>query len=324
MTRVADAADAPDAARTTTTAGWAGEPQPGPGPTSVPAGLWRAARPRQWLKNVLVLAAPGAAGVLLHRDVVWRVALTLLAFCAMASALYLRNDLADLDADRQHPRKRHRPIAAGLVPVPVARTASWLLGLAGLALAAASGRWQVVVALAVYAVLTTSYTLWFKHQAVLDLLAIAGGFVVRAAAGASAAAVPVSNWFVICTSFGSLFVVTAKRFAEQSQLGDDAGQVRPTLALYTTAFLRMVIGVCLAVTSVAYCLWAFQNAALHAHRIPWYELSIVPMVGALLRYALEVEAGQGDAPEDLFTSDHTLQVLGAAWAALFALGVYVR
>jgi len=291
---------------------------------STAAGMLRAMRPKQWLKNVLVLAAPGAAGVILHGDVWWRVALTLLAFCATASALYLRNDIADLDADRQHPRKRFRPIAAGVVSVPAARTTAWLLGLLGLGLAAASLRWQVVVAVALYAVLTTAYTLRLKHQAVLDLLAIAGGFVVRAAAGASAAAVPVSNWFVICTSFGSLFVVTAKRFAERSQLGDDAGEVRATLQLYTIGFLRMVIGVCLSVTSIAYCLWAFEKAAENPHRIPWYELSIVPMVGALLRYALEVEAGAGDAPEELFTGDRTLQVLGLTWAALFALGVYVH
>jgi decaprenyl-phosphate phosphoribosyltransferase len=286
--------------------------------------MLRAMRPKQWLKNVLVLAAPGAAGVILHHDVAWRVALTLAAFCATASALYLRNDIADLESDRQHPRKRQRAIAAGVVPVSTARTTSWVLGTLGVGLAAATWRWQVVVAVAVYVVLTTAYTLRLKHVAVIDLLAVAAGFVVRAAAGASAAAVPVSNWFLICTSFGSLFVVTAKRFAEQSHLGDDAGGVRPTLELYTVGFLRMVIGVCLAVTSVAYCLWAFEKAAAHLHRVPWYELSIVPMVGALLRYALEVEAGAGDAPEELFSGDRTLQVLGAVWAALFALGVYVH
>ena len=295
-----------------------------PAPSAVRSGLWRAVRPRQWSKNALVLAAPAAAGVLLHRDVVWRAALAAVAFCAMASALYLRNDLADLEADRAHPRKRLRPIAAGQVPLATADTASWLLGALGLGLGAATLRWQVVVALVVYGALTSAYTHWLKHEAVLDLLAVAGGFVVRAAAGASAAAVPVSNWFVICISFGSLFVVTAKRFAEQAQLGEGAVQVRPTLGLYSTGFLRMVIGACLAVTSVAYCLWAFQNATLHAHRVPWYELSIVPMVGALLRYAFEVEAGRGDAPEDLFTTDRPLQALGLAWAALFALGVYVR
>ena len=293
-------------------------------PPTLRSGLWRAMRPRQWSKNALVLAAPAAAGVLSHRDVVWRALLATAAFCAMASALYLRNDLSDLEADRTHPHKRLRPIAAGELPATAAGAASWVLAALGVGLGAATLRWQVVVALVVYGALTTAYTHRLKHEAVLDLLAVAGGFVVRAAAGASAAAVPVSNWFVICISFGSLFVVTAKRFAEQAQLGEGAGQVRPTLGLYSTAFLRMVMGACLAVTSIAYCLWAFQNAALHAHRVPWYELSIVPMVGALLRYAFEVEAGRGDAPEDLFTTDRPLQALGLAWAALFALGVYVR
>lgn len=286
--------------------------------------LWTACRPRQWLKNVLVVAAPGSAGVLGHGAVVWRVALAGGAFCALASASYLRNDIADVASDRQHPRKRDRPIAAGVLSPALAAGASWLLALVAVALAVATGRWAVLVALAAYGALTTAYTYWLKHVAVLDLLAVAGGFVIRACAGASAASVPVSNWFVICTSFGSLFVVTAKRFAEQAQLGDEAAQVRPTLERYTTSFLRMVMGVCLAVTSVSYCLWAFQNAAVHVHRVPWYELSIVPMVGALLRYALEVETGNGEAPEELFTRDRPLLALGLTWAALFALGVYVR
>ena len=98
--------------------------------------------------------------------------------------------------------------------------------------------------------------------------------------------------------------------------------MRPTLAVYTAGYLRMVVGGCLAVTSVAYCLWAFEKAALHQGRIPWYELSIVPMVGALLRYALEVEAGVGDVPEDLFTCDRTLLGLGITWVVLFGIGVY--
>lgn len=286
-------------------------------------GLVRSARPRQWLKNVLVVAAPGAAGVLDDPDVAWRVAIAVLAFCATASALYLRNDLADIDSDRQHPRKRHRPIAAGIVPRRTASIASWALGSVGLGLAAATLRWQVVLAVVVYIALTTAYTGYLKQRVVLDLVTIACGFVVRAAAGASAADVPMSNWFVICTSFGSLFVVAAKRFAEQARLGDDAPAVRATFETYTVGFLRMVMGVCLAVTSVSYCLWAFEKASLHAHRIPFYELSIVPMVAALLRYAVEVEAGAGDAPEDLFIGDHTLQVLGVSWLVLFALGVYV-
>ena len=283
-----------------------------------------ALRPLQWLKNVLVIAAPGAAGVLGHGDVLWRVAITGVAFCALASASYLRNDVADIASDRQHPRKRQRPIAAGRVTPALALGVSWALAALALGLALATQRWPVVIALVAYGALTSAYTYWLKHVAVIELLAVAGGFVVRACAGASAAAVPVSNWFVICTSFGSLFVVTAKRFAEQVQLGDEAAQVRPAQERYTASFLRMVMGVCLAVTSVAYCLWAFQNASVHVQRVPWHELSIVPVVGALLRYALEVETGRGDAPEELFTRDRPLLVLGLAWAVLFALGVYGR
>ncbi len=293
-------------------------------PSNVARGLFRAMRPRQWLKNVLVLAAPGAAAVLDNPRIVWRAAVAVAAFCATASALYLRNDLADLDADRLHPRKRLRPIAAGIVPVRTAVQASWALGVVGLLLAALTLRWQVVLSVVVYIALTTTYTHYLKHRVVLDLVAVAGGFVVRAVAGAAAADVPMSNWFVICTSFGSLFVVTAKRFAEQSRLGDSAATVRATLEAYTVGFLRMVMGMCMAVTAMSYCLWAFEKAQFATARIPFYELSIIPMVSALLRYAVEVEAGAGDAPEDLFIGDRTLQVLGGLWIALFAAGVYAR
>lgn len=300
-----------------------GPPVPAVAPSTA-AALWRAMRPRQWLKNVLVFAAPGAAAVLDNPTVAWRVVVAALAFCAAASALYLRNDLADVEADRQHPRKRHRPIAAGFLAERTAAQASWGLAALAAVLAIATLRWQVLLAVVVYALLTTAYTLYLKHRVVLDLVTIACGFVVRATAGAAAADVPMSNWFVICTSFGSLFVVTAKRFAEQSRMGEGASTTRATLETYTTGFLRMVMGVCLAVTSVAYCLWAFEKAELATFRLPFYELSIVPMVSALLRYAVEVEAGAGDAPEDLFIGDHTLQVLGVAWIVLFAAGVYAR
>jgi decaprenyl-phosphate phosphoribosyltransferase len=293
---------------------------------SLAVALVRAARPRQWLKNVLVLAAPAAAGVIFHGDVTWRVAVAFVAFCVTASGLYLLNDVADIDVDRLHPRKQHRPIAAGIVKLSTARAVGVACVVIGMVVSAATGRWWLVGVLGAYVALTLSYSSWLKHVAVIDLMAIALGFVLRSFAGAAAAHVRLSNWFVIFTSFGSLFVVAGKRLAELNELADngqDAGRVRATLETYRPAYLRMMIGVALAVTTVSYCVWAFERAALHTSRWHWFELSIIPMVAALFRYALLLDNGQGSAPEDLFTTDRTLQSLGLVWLVLFALGVHV-
>jgi decaprenyl-phosphate phosphoribosyltransferase len=154
------------------------------------------------------------------------------------------------------------------------------------------------------------------------LFAVALGFVLRAVAGAVAVDVAMSNWFLLCISFGSMFIVTGKRYAELLQFGDDAVHVRASLDAYNAAFLRFVIGVSASVTVVSYCLWAFEKADVTTVSWPMYQLSIVPVVTALLRYGLILETGRGGAPEEVFLSDRALQFVGAVWIALFALGLY--
>lgn len=282
----------------------------------------RLARPKQWLKNVLVFAAPGAAGVL---DEPKDLGLALLAFAAMslaASGTYYWNDSLDVEADRAHPTKCNRPVAAGLVGVGVAKVLGSVLMVAALGLAALTGRWQTVVLVAVYAAVTLSYSAVWKHIAVIDLIAISSGFVLRAAVGAVAVDVPMSSWFVLVTTFGALFIVTGKRFAEAHELGDDAHEVRATLGMYSEAYLRFVLGVTCAGALVSYCVWAFERRDLTGADFPWYELSIVPVMTAFLRYALMLDQGHGAAPEEVFGGDRVLQLLGVLWAAIFAIAVY--
>jgi decaprenyl-phosphate phosphoribosyltransferase len=203
----------------------------------------RLARPKQWLKNVLVFAAPGAAGVL---DSPGAIGDTLLAFAAMslaASGTYYWNDVLDVDADRAHPTKCRRPIASGSVGVGAGRLVGTLLLVASLGVAAATGRWQTVAVVAVYIAVTLTYSFVWKHIAVIDLIAISSGFVLRAAAGAVAVDVPMSSWFVLVTTFGALFIVTGKRFAEAHELGDGAHAIRSTLGQYSESYLRFVLGV---------------------------------------------------------------------------------
>jgi decaprenyl-phosphate phosphoribosyltransferase len=284
--------------------------------------LLRESRPKQWLKNVLVFAAPGAAGVLDEGD---NLALTVLAFasfCFAASGIYIWNDLLDVEADRRHPTKHRRPIASGELAIGVARVAGVLFPVIALGLAAATGRWQTVAVVATYIVITIAYTISLKHVPVIDVVTVAAGFVLRAAAGAVAVEVPMSRWFVLCITFGSLFIVVGKRYAELNELGGDA-QTRATLEVYSIDYLRMLLGVSLAGVLISYCIWAFETSAASSSDWPFYELSIVPMLMALMRYLLVLDQGHGAAPEEVFTSDRLLWLLGLCWIVVYGLAVYV-
>jgi decaprenyl-phosphate phosphoribosyltransferase len=286
-------------------------------------GLLREARPKQWVKNLLVFTAPGAAGVLDQPRQLGLTLLMFLAFCMAASGTYFWNDILDVEADRAHPTKCRRPIASGAVPIGTARVAGVVLLAGGIALSTASGRWQTVAILVVYVLTTLMYSAWLKHVAVIDLVIIASGFVLRAAIGASAVEVKMSSWFVLCVTFGSLFIVTGKRYAEMREMGEQAATTRASLDEYTPGFLRMVLSVSLGAALVSYCLWAFETKEVSGTDLPFYELSIPPMLTALLRYALVLEQGHGSAPEEIFAHDRMLQLLGVGWVVVFGLGVYL-
>lgn len=283
--------------------------------------LLRAARPKQWLKNILVFAAPGAAGVLDQGHELALTVLTFVAFCFAASGTYIWNDLLDVEADRRHPKKSKRPIAAGDLSVGAAKVAGVVLPVISLLLASLTGRWQTVAVIGIYLVITISYTLWLKHIAVVDLVTIAAGFVLRAAAGAVAVDVPMSRWFVLCITFGSLFIVIGKRYGELNELGDAAG-TRSTLEVYSVGYLRILLAVSLAGVLISYCVWAFETSEVAGSEWRLYELSIVPMMMALFRYLLVLEEGGGAAPEEVFSSDRVLQFLGLCWVVIYGLAVY--
>lgn len=286
----------------------------------VPA-VVRLVRPRQWSKNVLVLTAPFAAGVLLEGDVPAHIALAFASFCLVASGVYCLNDARDVRSDRAHPTKQHRPVAAGEVGVGIAIGLGLLLLAAGLGIAALV-RWQLLVVVASYVGVQVAYSLRLKELPVFDIAAVASGFVLRAVAGGTAAPVDISQWFLIVAGFGSLFIVAGKRSAEHADLGVDAGSVRATLGEYSTGFLRFVRSVSAAVCLSAYCLWAFERPReVGGGGEIWYELSIIPFVLGILHYALRLEQGAGSAPEEIVLRDRTLQIVGLCWLILFGLGV---
>jgi decaprenyl-phosphate phosphoribosyltransferase len=291
--------------------------------SSLLLGLIRTARVKQWSKNVLVFAAPGAAGVLTQATPLLRSLAAFAAFCAVSAGTYFLNDAVDAEADRGHPTKRYRPVAAGTV----SRGLAVWVGVSLMAIGIGGGAvlaWRLGVVLAVYVGVQFGYSFYLKHQPIFDLVTVAAGFVLRAIAGGVAVPVPVSEWFLIVATFGSLLMVTGKRLAEHAELGDDRGAHRATLDQYSTMFLRTVLAISAGGAILGYCLWAFSlQTALAHHRDPiWYQMSIVPMIIALLRYTFLVEGGRGAKPEELVFADRPLQVLGVVWVVLFALGVY--
>jgi decaprenyl-phosphate phosphoribosyltransferase len=307
-----------------------GEPPAPSGPRAplpLPLELLRLSRPRQWIKNVLVFVAPAAAGVLFHRTVLLHAIAAFGLFCVAASGTYFLNDAIDAESDRRHPKKRQRPIAAGMVSIPMAVGLGVALLAISTGLAALLAGWHLSVVIAIYAAINVAYSLELKNEPVVDLVAVSAGFVLRAVAGGVATGVALSNWFLIVTSFGSLLVVTGKRSGEMQLLDEhdtDHDSVRQTLGSYTPTFLRSVRTMSAAVTVTAYCLWAFERAAqLHPGHDPiWFQLTVVPFTIALLHVVLILDSGVGAAPEELALEDHRLQVYGVCWVALFAIGIY--
>jgi len=287
-------------------------------PAHLSAGvLLRACRPRQWSKNLLVLAAPCAAGVIDRPLVALQVAGAFVVLCLLSSATYLVNDVRDSDQDRLHPRKRLRPVASGELSPRAALRSAAALALLGVALATVIDPKLGVLACC-YLALTASYSLWWRGVVVLDILVIATGFVLRALAGGIATDIYLSRWFVIVTGCCAIFLVAAKRYAElREHVG--SGPARASLRGYSPGSLRLTIAAAAAIAGVAYVSWAFTRPT----HVVWYGLSIAPFLLWLARYARLIGAGAGQAPEELILRDRTLLALSVVWTLLFLAGVYV-
>ncbi|WP_245530242.1 decaprenyl-phosphate phosphoribosyltransferase [Cellulomonas flavigena] len=280
--------------------------------------LVRAVRPRQWTKNVLVVAGPLAAGTLGQLQVAVAVAVAFVAFCLAASGVYLINDVIDRENDRAHPVKRARPIASGELSVRTALVVAVLLLAGSLLGVLALGYEDLAVVLGTYSLLQVAYCLWLKHEAVIDLVVVSSGFLLRALAGGVAAAVVLSPWFLLVAAFGSLFMVAGKRYSEVRLVGEGSAATRRTLEEYSASYLRFVWGIASAGAVVFYAMWAF---ALEREHPIWPQLSLVPFVVALLRYAVDIDKGAAGEPESVVLGDRILQLLGVVWFVLFTIGL---
>jgi decaprenyl-phosphate phosphoribosyltransferase len=302
---------------------WAGGAAAAPAPPVARRRPLRAAlatmRPRQWIKNALVIGAAGAAGALGYDDVPVRVGIAFVAFCLLASGVYAINDVRDVHEDRLHPRKRARPVAAGELNERAGIALGVSLLVVGLALCAAVRPLLLLVGFG-YAALTVSYTLLWRRVLFFDLVAIAGGFVLRAVAGGVAAPVTLSKWFLVVISAAAVLVAAGKRRAELTRTTLGGGARRDVLELYTHRLLDLILVGSAVVALFAYTMWAFAIPEIDG--VPWRPLTLIPFAACIARYGVQVARGGGETPEDLVISDRWLLLAGLTWLVVFALGVH--
>jgi decaprenyl-phosphate phosphoribosyltransferase len=282
-------------------------------PKNLATGLVKAIRPRQWVKNLLVLAAPlfalGGGVTYDFRVVFINVGLAFVAFSLAASSIYLINDARDVEADRQHPTKRFRPIAAGVVPEWLAYSLAVVLAVASLALSWFTAR-DLAIVIAVYLVMQLAYCFGLKHQAVLDICIVSSAYLIRAIAGGAATGIVLSQWFLLVMAFGSLFMVAGKRYAELQLAERTGAKIRKSLESYTSTYLRFVWTLSATAVVVCYGLWAFERD--RATDGSWFAISMIPFTIAILRYAVDVDGGLAGEPEEIAMRDRVLQLLAVA------------
>lgn len=296
-------------------------PVVGPPPNLV-AGVVKAIRPRQWVKNLLVLAAPLAAlgvdGDYDYKEVFLDVGMAFVVFCLAASCIYLINDARDVEADRAHPTKRFRPIAAGVVPVPLAYGLAVALGAASLAIAWLTSP-DLALVMAVYIGIQLAYCFGLKNQAVLDICIVSSGFLIRAIAGGVAASIPLSQWFLLVMAFGSLFMAAGKRYAELQLAERTGAKIRRSLESYTSSYLRFVWTLAATAVVICYGLWAFER---DGNAGSWFAVSMIPFTVAILRYAVDIDGGEAGEPEDIALHDTVLQLLALAWIGTVGAAIF--
>lgn len=280
-------------------------------------------RPRQYTKNLLVFAAVVFARRLHDPLAVLHTFLAFVYFCLLSSAIYLINDVVDIDEDRQHPEKRHRPIAAGRLAPTTALAVAFLLIIASLA-----GCFRVhanlgAVACA-YLGLQLLYQFLFKHRVILDVFAIAGGFVLRAVAGAEAIAVVISPWLLLCTLLLALFLGLAKRRGEIVQLDEQASSHRRTLEKYSLPLLDQMIAVVTASTLMSYCLYTISERTVHELGSTRMMYTIPFVIYGIFRYLyLMHRYGEGASPDRTLLTDKPLLLDVALYALSAALIIYL-
>jgi decaprenyl-phosphate phosphoribosyltransferase len=281
----------------------------------------RAIRPHQWIKNVTVLGAPAAASVLNQPAVLARSSAAAAIFVLASCGTYLLNDAHDAEADRRHPEKRRRPVAANEITVRAAVAVGGIACIAAAVGAFALAR-EFGLVVTVYLVMTGLYSWRLKQVAVIEMMLIASGFVLRAIGGGVVNHLPISRWFLLVSAAGALFIVSGKRQAEQRALGANAPVHRAVIRQYSAEWLQQTATVALTATVVGYCLWAFQYLGRDILQV-LLAISVAPFTAALLRYTQLISLGHGQRPERYLVTDPFLVTAILTCASLLFFGLYV-
>jgi 4-hydroxybenzoate polyprenyltransferase len=287
-------------------------------------GLLKTMRPHQWTKNVLIFAGIVFDGQLTNPDSFLRVTMAFFLLCFVAGSVYILNDLVDIEADRQHPRKRNRPIASGRLPMPLARAAAVIIPIASIVLAALLSR-PFAAVLLVYYVLQVAYSLRLKHIVLIDLVVIVIGFLLRVGAGVLIVSVQAfSPWLYACTATLALFLIVGKRRQELLLMAEKAGNVRVTLDEYNLPLLDELLRIAVIGTMLTYLFYAVEapsallagtNLALLTVPFVWY---------GVIRYLYLIHVrGEGSAPDEVLLKDRPLQVAISLWALTCILILYL-
>jgi 4-hydroxybenzoate polyprenyltransferase len=279
-------------------------------------------RPRQWVKNLFVFGGLIFGQRLFDLPAAWVALTAFLVFCGLSGAIYLLNDVADRDQDRLHPDKRTRPVASGRLPVGAALATAAALIVIGLAAAVWLSAPFGLAAVA-YVVLLSAYSAWLKNVVIVDVLVVAIGFVLRAAAGALAIGVAISGWLLICTILLALFLALGKRRHEVLTLGEGAARHRPILAEYSAGLLDQMIAVVTASTVTAYALYTMSPETVAKFHTSLLPLTLPFVLYGIFRYLYLLYRRQlGGNPSDIVLRDRALLVNTLLWLAMILLIVY--
>jgi len=277
--------------------------------------LLRLLRVSQWLKNLMLYFPCFLGGAILQPGVAAKGVLPFMAFCTVSSATYVLNDVADRERDCQHPQKRFRPVASGLVSVPSAFALAGILLLTGM-LFAVTISWQFTFILMAYLAISSGYSLWLKEHPLFDLFCISSGFLLRLMAGALVMGIVVSEWLFLSVFLLSIFLSTGKRLGEKQLLGTMACNHRKVLAGYPEGFLEGTMYMTGASVLVTYSMYVIlRHSPLLLYSVPLCSFG-------LLRYILRVQSGKGGDPTEALTRDVPLLMVGFAWAVLVGWGIY--
>jgi 4-hydroxybenzoate polyprenyltransferase len=287
-------------------------------------GLLRALRPKQWTKNAIIYAGLVFDGQLLIPDSFLRVTISFILLCLTSGVIYVVNDLVDVESDRQHPKKRNRPIASGQLPIPLAVGA--VIGLSVFCVGTAllySPKFAII--LIVYMALHVAYSLRIKRIVILDVLAITAGYVLRVAGGVVVIEVArFSPWLYACTAMLALFLAIGKRRQELLELAEQAGDIRVTFKHYNLPLLDNMLQMSMIVTMISYILYTIEAPSVLLAGSNLALLTVPFVLYAIFRYMYLIHVkGEGSAPEEVLLKDRPLQASMLLWGLTFVAILYL-